>query len=426
LLAGALSLGSLATDVAESVRLGGDHWAVLVAGSAGYGNYRHQSDVCHAYQIVINAGMKPEQVIVLAVDDIAGDSENPYPGKMFNKPTPAGTPGVDVYAGCNIDYSGTDVTPETFVKVLTGDQTANGKVLESTEKSRVFVNFVDHGGVGLIGFPETTMHATELVGALQKMSDSSMYKELVFYLEACESGSMFEDLPSDIKIYAQTASNAKESSWGTYCSPDDKVDGKSIMSCLGDLYSVSWMEDSDSSIASGETLAEQFTKVVALTNKSHVMEYGDTTFKSQPVSNYQGKTDQEQGRLAMVEEVARPKNYASLASPNAELASAYSRFMENDSEKAGLELIQGIQDRITAKKVFEKIAVAVTGRAATGRRPERVDMKCHYAAHVAYKTKCGEWTNGALRHSATLAEMCAATNGDPRSIVAAITEACAH
>mgnify|MGYP006124253951 CR=1 FL=1 len=47
---------------------------------------------------------------------------------MFNKPTPAGTPGVDVYAGCNIDYSGTDVTPETFVKVLTGDQTANGKV----------------------------------------------------------------------------------------------------------------------------------------------------------------------------------------------------------------------------------------------------------------------------------------------------------
>ena len=26
-----------------------DHWAVLVAGSNTYGNYRHQADVAHAY-----------------------------------------------------------------------------------------------------------------------------------------------------------------------------------------------------------------------------------------------------------------------------------------------------------------------------------------------------------------------------------------
>ena len=29
-----------------------DHWAVLVAGSNTYGNYRHQADICHAYQIM--------------------------------------------------------------------------------------------------------------------------------------------------------------------------------------------------------------------------------------------------------------------------------------------------------------------------------------------------------------------------------------
>lgn len=26
-----------------------DHWAVIVAGSNGFWNYRHQADVCHAY-----------------------------------------------------------------------------------------------------------------------------------------------------------------------------------------------------------------------------------------------------------------------------------------------------------------------------------------------------------------------------------------
>jgi len=35
-----------------------------------------------------------------------------------------------------------------------------------------------------------------------------MYKELVFYLEACESGSMFENLPDNIEIVASTAANA--------------------------------------------------------------------------------------------------------------------------------------------------------------------------------------------------------------------------
>jgi legumain len=45
------------------------------------------------------------------------------------------------------------------------------------------------------------------------------------YLEACESGSMFQGLPDNIKVYATTASNAVESSWATYCDGDDVVDG---------------------------------------------------------------------------------------------------------------------------------------------------------------------------------------------------------
>lgn len=77
------------------------------------------------------------------------------------------------------------------------------------------------------------------------MHSNNMYKELVFYLEACESGSMFENLPTDTKIYAVSAASPSESSWGFYCSPDDVVDGKSIGSCLGDLFSINWMENTD-------------------------------------------------------------------------------------------------------------------------------------------------------------------------------------
>lgn len=64
-------------------------------------------------------------------------------------------------------------------------------------------------------------------------------------MEACESGSMFLNLPKDTNIYALSASNPSESSWGTYCPPDDEVDGTHIGSCLGDLFSVNWMENTD-------------------------------------------------------------------------------------------------------------------------------------------------------------------------------------
>jgi hypothetical protein len=136
------------------------------------------------------------------------------------------------------------------------------RVLKSTNASRVFVNFVDHGAVGLIAFPNGAgMSAQSLKETLTTMHTKGLYKELVFYLEACESGSMFDDTwLNGMNIFATTAANGGESSWGTYCPPDDKVDGKSIGSCLGDLYSVNWMEDSDALLPS-ESLEVQYTRV---------------------------------------------------------------------------------------------------------------------------------------------------------------------
>ncbi len=69
---------------------------------------------------------------------------------------------------------------------------------------------------------------------------------MVIYIEACESGSMFENiLENDLNIYGVTASNSKDSSYAAYCAPDDMVNGLEIGTCLGDFFSVNWMEDSD-------------------------------------------------------------------------------------------------------------------------------------------------------------------------------------
>lgn len=191
---------------------------------------------------------------MMAYDDIANNSENPFPGKIYNKPN-----GDDVYAGCNIDYSGKDVTPENFLNILKGNAAGvtggNGKVLKTNANSKVFVNFADHGAPGLIAFPSKYLYANDLNSTVTYMHENNLYGEMVFYIEACESGSMFEGiLADDINVYAITAANAEESSWGTYCYPDDSVNGQHINSCLGDLFSVNWMEDAEAQDPSAETL----------------------------------------------------------------------------------------------------------------------------------------------------------------------------
>lgn len=100
-------------------------------------------------------------------------------------------------------------------------------VLRSTNEDRVFVYFADHGGVGLVAMPAgDPVYAQDLIDTLRYMWTNDMYKELVFYMEACESGSMFEGLlPTDANIYATTAANSHESSYGTYCGRNSSVDG---------------------------------------------------------------------------------------------------------------------------------------------------------------------------------------------------------
>uniref|UniRef100_A0A914QX06 Legumain n=1 Tax=Panagrolaimus davidi TaxID=227884 RepID=A0A914QX06_9BILA len=141
----------------------GNTWAVLIAGTKDWDNYRHQADICHSYHILIENGVKPEHIIVMMYDDIAFNKQNMYPGKVFNEPR-----GKDVYNGIKIDYSGSFVTSEIFLNVLKGNKSGNagkgsGRVLESGELDYVFVFYVAHGDHEILGMPEeSVLHKNEL------------------------------------------------------------------------------------------------------------------------------------------------------------------------------------------------------------------------------------------------------------------------
>ncbi|KAL3818189.1 hypothetical protein ACJIZ3_004094 [Penstemon smallii] len=274
----------------------GTRWAVLVAGSNGFGNYRHQADVCHAYQILKKGGLKDDNIIVFMYDDIANNDLNPRKGVIINHPT-----GGDVYAGVPKDYTGEQVTADNLYAVILGDKNAvkggSGKVVNSKPNDRIFIYYSDHGGPGVLGMPNMPyLYAKDFIDVLKKKHASNSYKEMVIYIEACESGSIFEGMmPDNLDIYVTTASNAVESSWGTYCPGMDPAPPPEFITCLGDLYSVAWMEDSESHNLKRETVEQQYQQVKERTSNyntynagSHVMEYGNKSIKAEKVYLYQG------------------------------------------------------------------------------------------------------------------------------------------
>ena len=178
----------------------GENWAILACGSNGYVNYRHQADVFHVYQSLIKRGFSKDHIILFAYDDIAYNKRNPFPGQIFNRPD-----GPNVYEGVIIDYDDSNVNPEIYLSVLKGD-TQNGKlkkVLNSTENDNIFLYFSDHGVAGAIVFPDNKfLYADELEETFRIMKNKRMYKNIIFYLESCYSGSMFNNIDPDLNVYS--------------------------------------------------------------------------------------------------------------------------------------------------------------------------------------------------------------------------------
>ncbi|XP_042437028.1 patatin-like protein 3 [Zingiber officinale] len=115
------------------------------------------------------------------------------------------------------------------------------------EKPATRVNLETGQSVPVVDGEGGTMSNKErLVKFAKTLSDERKLRQenLIIYVEACESGSIFEGLmPEDLNVYVTTTSNVVESSWGTYCPGMDPPPPPEYMTCLGDLYSVAWMED---------------------------------------------------------------------------------------------------------------------------------------------------------------------------------------
>lgn len=242
------------------------NWAVLVAGSNTFMNYRHQADVCHAYQLLHNNNIPDSNIIVMMYDDIAYNSLNPYKGVIINEPN-----GYNVYENVLKDYVGEDVNPTTFIGVLTGNKTmAKGKVLNTGSDDTIFLYFVGYGGPGFISFGNQRLYSHELKNILFDLYSANKFSLALIYMDSSFSGSIFTgELIPNMFILAITSTNPIQLNYACYW--DEKIGVY-----LADVFSINWLINTGNQMnIDNETIGTQFKILRNETNNSTVCSYGD-------------------------------------------------------------------------------------------------------------------------------------------------------
>jgi legumain len=239
---------------------------------------------------------------------------------------------------------------------------------------------------------------------------------------------MFEGM-STPGVYALSASGPSESSWGTYCGSDAMVDGKSIGSCLGDLFSVNWMEDSDVEDVTSETLKQQADIVVTKTDKSKVMQWGDLSFQTDKVSEFQG----DKSSLGNSSPSKQGKSYSAR---EVDLKRAYDNYVQATSSKerlaAGEELQQVLADQLEVEGAFSRfLEILYPGDSDKhhamrhGTTPAD-NRDCELATRDAFVQhgKFDAYTGFALQFQRIIVEACADKAASNADLVAAAKKAC--
>lgn len=186
-----------------------DKWALLVAGSEGWTNYRHQADVLSVYQTLKQNGYSDDRIILVMADDLANNEKNPHVGVVKVEPN-----GENLYEQIELDYNLKKLKPTDILNILIGKKTEKTpNVLETTENDNILVFWSGHGtstelcwGNEFMGVRKDKFHE-----AVSYMAENNRYRKLFFLIEACYSGSMVRDIEEPGVLF-MTAAGENETS----------------------------------------------------------------------------------------------------------------------------------------------------------------------------------------------------------------------
>ena len=196
-----------------------DQYAVLVQGSNGWENYRHEADVLSIYQMLKANGYDDDHIILITSDDCANAPENKEKGAVRTDPG-----GLNLREGAVIDYRNADLTPQDICHILLGNKTDRTPIVLPVDAGQnILLFWSGHGRSKAInGINEMTwrdlssghgMTDRLLAETLRTMATKQQFRQMLVCLEPCYSANMGEALEGIPGVLAICSAGTYEQSF---------------------------------------------------------------------------------------------------------------------------------------------------------------------------------------------------------------------
>jgi glycosylphosphatidylinositol transamidase (GPIT) subunit GPI8/ABC-type branched-subunit amino acid transport system substrate-binding protein len=192
-------------------------WALIVAGSSGWSNYRHQADALAQYNLLKANGVEDDHIILILADDIAYNEDNKEPGTMHYFEN-----GPDLYQNVEIDYRISNINASDILDILSGNRTgALPFVIDSSPGDNIYVYLSGHGSSdgffinsvenSLTANSATVITPSDLGRTINSMYTENRYRKMLIVVESCHGGVMGQDINSPGVILFSSASPTENS-----------------------------------------------------------------------------------------------------------------------------------------------------------------------------------------------------------------------
>jgi phosphatidylinositol glycan class K len=178
--------------------------AIIVSSSRYWFNYRHVTNALSIYHLLKRGGITDDNIILMLADDIPCNMRNPYRGKIF----PRGTRGGDLMEDAEVDYSGTDVTVDAFLRVLLGRHLPGEERISAGSRQRhrrswprldentnILVYLTGHGGDNFFKFQDgEELMSNDVSSVFSQMYEMKRYNEILFISDTCQAFTMADEI----------------------------------------------------------------------------------------------------------------------------------------------------------------------------------------------------------------------------------------
>lgn len=239
-----------------------DTYALIIATSSKWENYRHQANAYAVYQLLKKNGIKDDHILLISEDDIAKNPENPNFGFIQ---APEG--GQNLYEGVTVDYKPSALPFGELAGVVTGER--NPSAPHPGSKDNLFVYWAGHGVSEGPMWLNQVIPTTEVHAFFKELSEKHCFRKLFFAMEACYSGRVGKSCEGIPGMLCLTAANEDETS----------------KTSKTDVTGMLWISNSFTdallkqlAAPQGKSIYDIYLNIYKQTIGSHVSVYNDSLF----------------------------------------------------------------------------------------------------------------------------------------------------